>query len=125
MKERAKELKASQKAADLEKVQLEKIAELPQPDRGLAEQIQAIVKEHAPSLISKTYYGMPGYANADGKIVIFFQAAAKFETRYSTLGFNELATLDDGPMWPTSFAVIEITPAVEKQIIALVKQAVG
>ena len=125
MRERTKELKASQKAADLEKDQLAKIAEMQQPDRDLAERIQAIVTEHAPSLRSKTYYGMPGYANGAGKVVLFFQAGAKFGTRYATLGFNDLAALDDGPMWPTAYAIAEITPAVEQQIVALVKKAAG
>lgn len=131
MKERAAELKAEErrsKAADraaaAEQDVLDKIAEMPAPDRVIAERVHALVKEHAPELGPKTWYGMPAYAR-DGKIVIFFQSAAKFEVRYATLGFNDTANLDDGDLWATSFAIIEITNAVEKRIIDLVKQAVS
>jgi uncharacterized protein YdhG (YjbR/CyaY superfamily) len=127
MKERAAELKSSgakggaKKAAD-EKAVLEKIAEMPPPDRALAERIHAIVLASAPDLAPKTWYGMPAYAK-DGKVVCFFQAAAKFEARYATLGFNDPAMLDDGNMWATAFAVTKLTAAEEKKVAALVKKA--
>jgi uncharacterized protein YdhG (YjbR/CyaY superfamily) len=128
MKERAKELKAEERAnknrAQGEQDLLAKIAELPEPDRGLAEKIHAIVTANAPDLWPKTWYGMPAYAR-DGKIVCFFQAANKFDSRYSTLGFNDTANLDDGAMWPTAFAVKELSAAEEKKIAALVKKAVS
>jgi uncharacterized protein YdhG (YjbR/CyaY superfamily) len=132
MVERAKEAKAekrrvskAEKAALAEQDLLDKIAEMPESDRVMAERIHAIIKETAPDLEPKTWYGMPAYANADGKIVCFFQAAAKFGARYATFGFNDTATLDDGAMWPTSFALTEVTEAVEKRIAELVKQAVS
>ena len=129
MKERAKELKAQgrkgQKKADNERAVLDAIAEMPKADRTLAERIHAIVAANAPDLLPKTWYGMPAYANTDGKVVCFFQGAAKFEARYATLGFNDAATLDDGPIWPASFAIVEWTPAVEKKVVALVKSAVS
>lgn len=125
MKERARELKASTKKADLEKALLEKIAEMPPADRDIAERLHAIVTEAAPSLTPKTWYGMPAYADADGKVVCFFQGAAKFDARYATFGFNDPAQLDDGAMWPTSFAITSLTAAEEKKIVALVKKAVG
>jgi uncharacterized protein YdhG (YjbR/CyaY superfamily) len=126
MKERAKELKAEERAgkdraageADL----LARIAEMPEADRTLAQRVHELVGAHAPDLMPKTWYGMPAYAR-DGKVVCFFQAAAKFSARYATLGFNDSAHLDDGPMWPTAFALIEMTPAVEAQIAALVRKA--
>lgn len=124
MKERAKELKAQQNREESTRAQLDKIAEFPQPDRGLAERIHAIVTETAPELTPKLWYGMPGYAK-DGKILCFFQPADKFDARYATFGFNDIATLDDGPMWPTSFAIVEMTDAVEKTIAERVKRAVG
>ena len=102
---------------------LEKIAEMPEPDRRLAERIHAIVQANAPDLMPRTWYGMPSYTR-DGKVVCFFQAAAKFDARYATFGFNDTAKLDDGDIWPTSFALKEITPAVEAQLAALVKRAV-
>ena len=104
---------------------LAKIAEMPQPDRHLAERIHAIVKASAPALAPKTWYGMPAYANQDGKIVCFFKDAGKFGDRYATFGFNDAAKLDDGAMWPTSFALLKLTAADEKKIAALVKQAAG
>ena len=127
MKERAKELKAEERAnkdreageSDL----LAKIAEMPASDRSMATRIHAIVKASAPDLSPKTWYGMPAYANKDGKIVCFFQAAAKFNARYATFGFNDTANLDEGVMWPTSFALKELTAAEEKKIGALVKKA--
>jgi uncharacterized protein YdhG (YjbR/CyaY superfamily) len=125
MKERAKELKAEANKADWEKDVLAKIAEMPEPDRALAEKIHAIVKANAPALSPKTWYGMPAYANKEGKVVCFFTAAAKFKSRYATFGFDEAANLDDGAMWPVSFALKKVTPAEEKMIAALVKQAVS
>ena len=128
MKERARELKAedraSRKKADGESDVLAKIAEMPDPDRMMATRLHEIVKENAPGLMPKTWYGMPAYANQDGKIVCFFQSAAKFNARYATLGFNDTANLDDGGMWPTSFALKELTPAEEATIAALVRKAV-
>ena len=128
MKERAKELKAEERAkkdrAAGEKDVLAKIAEMPEPDRAMAERIHAIVKANAPALVPKTWYGMPAYAR-DGKVVCFFQSADKFKARYATLGFNDTANLDEGAMWPTSFALKELTAAEEKKIVALVKKAVS
>ena len=127
MKERARELKAEARAsknrAEGERAVLEKIAEMPEPDRSMAARIHQIVTEHAPILLPRTWYGMPAYTR-DGQVVCFFQSAAKFEARYATLGFNDAARLDDGAMWPTSFALREINPAEEARIVALVRQAV-
>lgn len=123
MKERAKELKAEKERTDWESALLEKIAEMPEADRVIGERIHAIVKANAPGLTPKLWYGMPAYAR-DGKIVCFFQAAEKFSSRYATFGFNDTANLDEGELWPTAFAVKELTPAVEKEIAALVKKAV-
>lgn len=129
MKERAKELKAEARGkkqrADGERDLLEKIAEMPEADRVIAERIHEIVKANAPSLLPKTWYGMPAYANEDGKVVCFFQAAAKFNARYATFGFNDTANLDDGAMWPTAFALKELTAAEEATIAALVRKAVS
>ena len=129
MKERAKELKAetraNKKKAEGEKDLLEKIAEMPEPDQSLASRIHEIVTESAPDLWPKTWYGMPAYANKDGKIICFFQAAKKFNSRYATFGFQQDANLDDGNMWPTSFALIKLTNAEEAKIKALVKKAVS
>jgi uncharacterized protein YdhG (YjbR/CyaY superfamily) len=122
MKERAKELKSA-RGKDGEADALEKIAEMPEQDRVIAARIHALVKEHAPELTAKTWYGSPAYAK-DGKIVCFFQSRDKFKYRYATLGFNDAATLDDGAMWPTAFAITELTASVEKQIAALLKKAV-
>jgi uncharacterized protein YdhG (YjbR/CyaY superfamily) len=126
MKERAKELKAAKRGAkvDPEVDLLAKIAEMPDADRDMAERIHAIVKAHGPALTPKLWYGMPAYAK-DGKIICFFQPAAKFKARYATLGFNDDATLDDGTMWPTSWALTELTAAGEAQIAELVKKAAG
>jgi len=127
MQERAKELKAEKqgkKKADGESDLLAKIAEMPEPDRGMATQLHEIMKANAPSLSPKTWYGMPAYANEEGKVVCFFQSAAKFNARYATFGFQDTANLDDGNFWPTSFALKELTDSVEAKIIALVQQAV-
>jgi len=128
MKERAKELKAEARAekdrAAGERAVLEKIAEMPEPDRSMAERLHAIVKESAPVLSPKTWYGMPAYARED-KVVCFFTPASKFKERYATFGFNAEANLDEGTMWPTSFALTELTAADEARIAALVKQAVS
>jgi uncharacterized protein YdhG (YjbR/CyaY superfamily) len=128
MKERAKELKAEARAqkdrAAGESALLEKIAEMPEPDRFMAEQLHEIIKASAPDLMPKTWYGMPAYAR-DGKVVCFFQAATKFNTRYATLGFNDTANLDEGAMWPTAFALKELTATVEKKVSSLVKKAVS
>jgi uncharacterized protein YdhG (YjbR/CyaY superfamily) len=126
MKERAQELKASARRgkADGESDVLAKIAEMPESDRAMAERFHAIVKASAPALSPRTWYGMPAYAK-DGKVVCFFQSAQKFKSRYATFGFNDTANLDDGDMWPTSFALKELTAAEEKKIGALVKKAVS
>ncbi len=128
MKERAHELKAEgrrgKKKADGESDVLAKIAEMPEPDRGMAERLHALITASAPALSPKTWYGMPAYAK-DGKVVCFFQSAAKFKSRYATLGFNDTASLDDGAMWPTSFALKELTAAEEARIGALVRKAVS
>src|SRR5215207_6137896 len=123
MKERARELKAQAQKADGERDVLAKIAEMQGPDRALAERLHEIVKASAPALSPKTWYGMPAYAK-DGKVVCFFTPASKFNSRYATFGFNDPANLDDGTMWPTSFALTELTAADEKKIGALVKKAV-
>jgi uncharacterized protein YdhG (YjbR/CyaY superfamily) len=124
MKERARELKAEARKADGEKTLLEKVSAMPKADRALAERIHEIVRATAPQLTPKTWYGMPAYANEGGKIVCFFQAASKFGARYATFGFNDAAKLDDGDVWPTSFAVTRLGAAEEKKIAALVKRAV-
>ncbi|WP_404383228.1 DUF1801 domain-containing protein [Knoellia locipacati] len=129
MKERAKELRAEAKGAkDRAKGEadlLSKIEEMPDADRALAETIHAIVTKHAPELLPRTWYGMPAYADANGKAVCFFKAASKFGSRYAELGFNEEARLDDGSMWPTAYAITRLTSADEKHIATLVKKAVG
>jgi uncharacterized protein YdhG (YjbR/CyaY superfamily) len=122
MKERAQELKA--KKADGESDVLTKIAEMPKPDRVMAERLHAIVKASAPDLSPRTWYGMPAYAK-DGKVVCFFQSAQKFKTRYATFGFSDRANLDERGMWPTSFALKKLTSAEETRIRALVKKAVS
>jgi uncharacterized protein YdhG (YjbR/CyaY superfamily) len=124
MKERAQELKAEAGKADGESALLAKIAEMKGSDRAIAKRVHAIVKSAAPDLSPKTWYGMPAYADKDGKVVCFFQSAQKFKSRYATLGFSDQASLDDGAMWPTTFALKELTPAEEKKIVALVKKAV-
>ena len=129
MKERTRELKTEARRgrsgkADGESDVLAKIAEMPEPDRAMAERLHAIIKASAPALSPKTWYGMPAYAK-DGKVVCFFQAAQKFKSRYATFGFNDVANLDDGAMWPVAFALTELTAADEARIAALVKQAVS
>jgi len=124
MRERARELKAQAQKEDGERAVLAKIAEMPGPDRALAERLHAIITESAPVLSPKTWYGMPAYAK-DGNIVCFFQSADKFKSRYATFGFNDDAHLDDGAMWPTAFALTELTAAGEAKIRALVKKAVS
>ena len=129
MKERAKELKAearlSKNRAEGESAALAAIAEMPEPDRSMAKRIHEIIKDSAPALLPKTWYGMPAYANAEGKVVCFFQTGQKFGSRYATFGFQDSANLDDGAMWPTSFALTEMTDAVETKIGALVKKAIS
>lgn len=122
MRETLADEKRKAKGAEGEAMLLEKIAAMKEPDRGMAKKIHALVKANAPTLQPTTWYGMPAYSR-DGKAVLFFQDAAKFKARYATLGFSDTATLDDGDMWPTSFALKEITPAVEAKIAALVKKA--
>ena len=126
MKERAQEMKAAARRgkADGESDVLAKIAEMPEPDRAMAERLHAIIKASAPALSPKTWYGMPAYAK-DGKVVCFFQSAQKFKTRYATFGFSDKANLDEGAMWPTAFALKELTAAEEARIGALVKKAVS
>ena len=124
MKEHNRELKAAAANADGEQEVLAKIAEMPKPDRVMAERIHAVIKANAPSLASRTYYGMPAYAK-DGKVVCFFQPADKFKARYATFGFNDSAKLDDGAMWATSWALTELSAADEARIGALVKKAVS
>jgi uncharacterized protein YdhG (YjbR/CyaY superfamily) len=124
MKERARELKAAAGKADAERDVVAKIAEMPEPDRAMAERLHEIIKASAPALSPRTWYGMPAYAK-DDKIVCFFQPAAKFKSRYATFGFNDKANLDEGAMWPTSFALKRLTAAAEKEIGALVKKAVS
>jgi uncharacterized protein YdhG (YjbR/CyaY superfamily) len=125
MRERAQELKAEARKAGGEKAVLAKIAEMPEPDRAMAKRLHAIVKDSAPALSPKTWYGMPAYANKDGKVVCYFTPASKFKERYATFGFNATANLDEGAMWPTSFALKELTAAEEAKIGALVKRAVS
>jgi hypothetical protein len=124
MRERAKELKAAEGRAEGEATVVAKIAEMPKPDRAIAERIHALIKAAAPQLASKTWYGMPAYTK-DDKIICFFKPASKFGVRYATLGFNDAANLDDGNMWPSEYAVMKLTPAEEKRISALVKKAVS
>lgn len=132
MVERAKEAKAEnrrvskeEKAALAEQDLLDKIAEMPESDRVMAERIHAIVRKNAPDLAPKTWYGMPAYANSDGKVVCFFKAAAKFGARYANFGFSDVASLDNGAMWPTEFALTAVNDDVEARIAELVKQAVS
>jgi uncharacterized protein YdhG (YjbR/CyaY superfamily) len=130
MRERAREVKAAARRgpraakADGERDVLAKIAEMPEPDRAMAERVHVIVKASAPALSPRTWYGMPAYAK-EGKVVCFFQSADKFKARYATFGFSDEANLDEGAMWPTSFALKELTAAEEKEIGALVKKAVS
>lgn len=128
MKERAAELRAQKQAAtlaDLEQAALDRIAEMPDAERAIAERLHALVKEHAPQLTPKTWYSMPAYVTggAKGKVVLFFQAATKFESRYSTLGFQDAAQLDEGDLWPTSYAITAMTPEVEVRVVELIRRA--
>jgi uncharacterized protein YdhG (YjbR/CyaY superfamily) len=124
MKERARELKAAKTKEEGERALLEKIDEMPEPDRGMAKRLHAIITASAPDLSPKTWYGMPAYAK-DDEIVCFYKSADKFKSRYATFGFEEAANLDEGAMWPTSFALKKLTAADEKKIGALVKKAVS
>jgi uncharacterized protein YdhG (YjbR/CyaY superfamily) len=124
MKERAKELKAAASKEEAENDVLAKIAEMPRPDRVMAERIHAIVTASAPDLAPRTWYGMPAYTK-DGKVICFFKSADKFKSRYATFGFEETANLDEGAMWPTSWALTKLTAADEKKLAALVKKAVS
>jgi hypothetical protein len=129
MKERAKELKAEERTsknkAEGENAVLAAIAAMQEPDRSMAARLHEIIKANAPTLSAKTWYGMPAYANEDGKVVCFFQNAQKFNTRYATLGFNDSANLDEGALWPTAYALTELTADGEARIAALVKKAVS
>ena len=124
MKETARERKAAARGEDQEQAVLERIASMPQPDRAMAERIHEIVRATAPDLEPRTWYGMPAYAKG-GKVVCFFQDAAKFKARYATFGFNDAANIDEGDMWPTSYALKKLSAAEEKRIAALVKKAVS
>ena len=125
MRQRAKELKATENAAEALQSVLDKIDSLDEPDRTNARRVHAIVTEVAPQLRPKLFYGSPGYANADGKVVLFYQERAKFKVRYGNLAFFDVAQLDDGTMWPTGFAVTELSPADETVVAALVRKAAG
>jgi uncharacterized protein YdhG (YjbR/CyaY superfamily) len=129
MKQRTAELRAEgkkgAKKADGLQALLDRIAQMAPDDRALAERVHVVVTEHAPDLTPKTWYGMPAYANEDGKVVVFFQDAGKFDYRYSTLGFQDAANLDDGDLWPASFALLQWSSSVEKRVAALVKAAVS
>ncbi|HET6905763.1 MAG TPA: DUF1801 domain-containing protein, partial [Rhodanobacteraceae bacterium] len=119
MRERAREAKSTGGESDV----LAAIARMPEPDRGMATRLHAIIKASAPALVPKTWYGMPAYADSEGKVVCFFRNASKFKDRYATFGFNDRAKLDDGNMWPTAFALTRLTAAEEKRIAALVRKA--
>ncbi len=125
MKEHILELRAAAPGQDGEKAVLGKIAQMPEPDRAMAKRLHTIIRTNAPSLTPRLWYGMPAYANKDGKVVCFFQGASKFKARYSTLGFNDSAMLDEGALWPTAFALKELTSSVETTIAKLVKKAVS
>ena len=125
LRETIAERKAAAGKVEGESAVLAKIAEMPAPDRAIAKRLHAIVKASAPTLVPKTWYGMPAYANKEGKVVCFFQSAEKFNTRYATLGFSDQANLDEGAMWPTAFALEKLTAAEEARIGALVKKAVS
>jgi hypothetical protein len=117
--------KKAAKRAEAESAVLAKIAEMPESDRAMADRLHALIKANAPALWAKTWYGMPAYANEDGKVVCFFQSASKFDARYATVGFDEAANLDEDGMWPTSFALKRLTPVEEARIVALIKKAVS
>lgn len=122
LKERTRELKAAKKGAEAEQAVLDAIAALSDDERPLAERVHELIKQAAPELAARTWYGMPAYAK-DGKVICFFKAASKFDVRYAELGFNEPANLDDGNMWPTAYAITKLTAAEEKKILELVKTA--
>ncbi|RJP51289.1 MAG: DUF1801 domain-containing protein [Anaerolineaceae bacterium] len=124
MKETIKERKMAANKEEAEKAVFEAIAKMKEPDRSMAKRLHEIITAAAPSLMPKTWYGMPAYANKDGKVICFFQAASKFNTRYATFGFQHDANLDEGNMWAASFALVKLTPAEEAKIVALVKKAV-
>ena len=125
VRDRARELRASQKREKLEQALLATIDEMPAAEQKIARKVHEIVGRVAPALTAKTWYGMPAYADENGKVVVYFQAAAKFDARYSTIGFDEAAQLDEGSMWPTSWALTKLTAADAKQVEALVRRAVG
>lgn len=125
MKETLKERRAAGGKEEGENAALQAITAMVEPDRSMAKRIHAIIKENAPGLLAKTWYGMPAYANAEGKVVCFFQTGQKFKTRYCTFGFNDSARLDEGVMWPVAFALTKLSPAEEARIAALVKKAAG
>jgi uncharacterized protein YdhG (YjbR/CyaY superfamily) len=125
LKATLRERKAAANKEEEERLALEAITAMEEPDRSMARRIHAIIKESAPTLSAKTWYGMPAYTNQDSKVVCFFQSAQKFKARYATFGFNDTANLDEGAMWPTSFALKELTAAEEAKIAALVKKAVN
>jgi hypothetical protein len=125
MRERAREEKAAASREEGERDLLQKIAEMSEHDRAMAERLHALITANAPDLAPKTWYGQPAYADKDGKIICFFQPASKFKTRYATLGFNDSARLDEGSMWPVAFALKELTAADEAKITALVKKAIS
>ena len=125
LRETVQERKAAERGENDEKALLAKIATMPGADRAMAKRLHAVIKASAPDLSPKTWYGMPAYANKDGKVVCFFTPASKFKSRYATFGFNDDAKLDDGNMWPTSFALKELTAAEEAKIVKLVKKAVS
>ncbi len=125
MKDAIKERKMAASKDEMENAALEAIAALQEPDRSMAKRLHAIIKEHAPELLAKTWYGMPAYANKDGNVICHFQSASKFKTRYATIGFSDKSNLDDGAMWPVAFALKELNAAEEARIVALVKKAVS
>ena len=124
-KARIQELKAAANKEESEKAALAAIAQMPEPDRSMAKRIHAIIKDNAPSLLAKTWYGMPSYADKEGNVICFFQTAKKFGARYATFGFNDRAHLDEGQMWPVAYALTNLTSADEQRIAALVKKAVS
>jgi len=125
MRERVREMKADAAKANGEAQVLEKIAAMAEPDRGICERLHALIKANAPGLAPKTWYGMPAYANQEGKVICFFRESQRFKERYLTLGFNQEAQLDDGTMWPIAYALTELTPENEVKIAELVKRAAG
>ncbi|NLG22347.1 MAG: DUF1801 domain-containing protein [Actinomycetales bacterium] len=123
LRERTRELKAAKKGAEAEQAVLDAIAALSDAERPMIEKVHALIRKAAPDLAPRTWYGMPAYADKDGKVICFIKAASKFDVRYAELGFNEPANLDDGNMWPTAYALVKVTKAEEKRIVELVRQA--